>query len=72
MRITKKLLRETKRGLDRRIGELSVMDDAKLAEEHKRCFPHRTDEQRPAFVIGLRKELMLDCIELCIPSHWCE
>lgn len=70
MRITKKTLREAKSGMVRRLRELVFMEDSKVEAEHKRCSPHLQDGQRPALTPAQRWDLVSDCIELSLPSHW--
>ena len=70
MRITKKLLRETKSGMSRRIRELVFLKPDEVLKEHQRCFPHLPDGQRPAFTEAQRWNLICDAIELALPSHW--
>jgi hypothetical protein len=69
MRVTKKLLRTAVQGLQKRLKELTLMDDQQLRAEYLRCFPHADQE---VFTINMRNYLYQDLIGLCIPSHWYE
>lgn len=72
MKLTKKLLREAKKGLHRRIKEVALMDDETLEKEFARCFPHREPNMIPVLKSGKRSELMQDAIDRTIPDHWCD
>lgn len=72
MRITKKLLRTTKKSAQGRLVELYRLDDTpSLEQEFRRCFPNREgiDQMSPA---RMRYELLRDLLDLTIPDHWCE
>lgn len=70
MRLTKERIKEAKRVIHRRVKELANMDDEELVREFTRCFPARDRSQTPAFVNGIRMELMQDSIDRALPDHW--
>jgi len=62
------MLREAKRGMQRRIGELCAFAAVgKLEQEAKRCFPDvdgwESDQER-------MRTLLLDLLDRALPSHW--
>lgn len=73
MRITKKLLSETKRGMQHRIAELCRLAESPgIYKEYDRCFPS-TDGTTPALSeFECLRQLLAYLVELSIPSHWCE
>lgn len=73
MRITKKLLRETKGLMGRRVNELCAMGvKGKIADEYFRCFPAAVGSV-PADHTDWHKarELFSDLLERALPDHWC-
>ena len=74
MRITKKMLREMKQGLIRRVNDLAWMSEESIVCEFERCYAHQTGENGfiPESVGGKRAALVRDAVDRAIPGHWCE
>lgn len=73
MRITKKLLREAKMAMLRRVGQLSRLEDpAWLRAEYARCFPAALQLNPSISEVDVRETLYKDMIERALPDHWCE
>lgn len=70
MRITKKMLRDAKRGMQKRTVELcAMMVTGGLADEVKRCFPLYLSQPVPRDADCMRM-LLADLFDLAIPPHW--
>lgn len=68
MRITKKLLRDVKRGMNRRVIELCAMlATGKLQEEVNRI-TKGVKSEGPQH--ELMRFLLIDLIDLSLPEHW--
>lgn len=71
MRITKKLLRETKRGMNRRVNELcAALATGQLKQEWERCFSGIKCELGSDAEI--MRSLISDMIDRSIPEFWIE
>jgi hypothetical protein len=70
MRITKKLLRETKKSLSERIRVVIRMSPEQVNQEYVRMFPAA---ERSAYDVGeMRDSILQWALESLIPSHWCD
>jgi hypothetical protein len=67
MRITKKMLRESKSLISYHVKEIMGFDDSKSELEFKKVFP--TVEYLPDQYI-LRRMLIQNVVDNAIPSHW--
>lgn len=69
MRITKKVLRETKRAMKKRIKELCLMSEEQLEKEVKRCYPSLDFKASRGVLLGF---MLQDLLDLALPIHWHE
>lgn len=75
MRITKKMLREAKGGMRKRITELcAILKTGGMKDEMRRCFPAYSStpsNEMPSDEECLRS-ILTDLLDLAIPIHWHE
>jgi len=69
MRLTKKLIKETKKGFSNRCKELCFMTEEELKKEITRCFPHVKYEGTHGELLNF---MIQDLLELSFPTHWHE
>jgi len=78
MRITKKMIRDTKSAMLRRVRELfcTTLDSGGLKKEFERCFPTKEQQNQRSGVLNddyaMLDYLIRDLIVRAIPDHWCE
>lgn len=70
VKLTKKLIRESRNGILLRINQLSVMSIEKLQEEVTRCLPGIKVSVTETNKVDVLKWLICDCITLALPDQW--
>lgn len=68
MRLTKKMVREAKIGMIKRINELALKTEEELRAEVNRCFPGM--EVTGGTSVEMLRYMTNDVIDRSLPDHW--